>query len=67
LTNVLLEEVARETAVADDAVDDERPTDAEPGLNAQFWEIIFAERIGMGAIRISRVEWAGRRAAYTWK
>jgi hypothetical protein len=33
---VPLEEVARETAVADDAVDSERPTDAEPGLNARF-------------------------------
>jgi hypothetical protein len=67
LTNVLLEEVARETAVADDAVDGERPTDAEPGLNARFWEMIFAERIGAGAIRISRISWAGRQAAYTWK
>lgn len=44
MTIVPLEEVARETAVADDAVDGERPTDAEPGLNARFWEISFAER-----------------------
>jgi hypothetical protein len=43
LTIAPLEQVARETAVADDAVDGERPTDAEPGLNAQFWEISFAE------------------------